>query len=79
LGKGLRGLLGKISPGAAFDEPVLVFARESVAIGEGVRVWCTIGISFEGDRRDGNDRTFGKPLFRVVVFRLAFARSSRQR
>ena len=38
-------------------------------------MWCTIGITFKGDGRHGDDRTFGKPLFQIVIFRLAFSQT----
>jgi hypothetical protein len=70
--KGLRRLLEQIVTDAAPDDPVRVFAHEFLAIGIAVPVWCSIGIAFKGDRRHGHDRTFGKPLFQNIIFRLAF-------
>src|SRR3979490_2157270 len=74
-GKSLRGFLGQIVPDAALDEPVRIFAREFLGIGTGIRVWCTIGIAFKGNGGPGNDRAFGKPLFQIVIFRLAFSQA----
>ena len=34
-----------------------------------------IGIPFKGNRGDGDDRGFGKPLFQFVVFRLALGQA----
>ena len=30
---------------------------------------CPVRITFKGDRRYGNHRTFRKPLFQIVIFR----------
>ena len=56
-------------PDAALDDPVRIFAREFPGIGTGVRVWCTIGITFKSNSGHANDRTFGKPPFQIVIFR----------
>src|SRR5215208_2661746 len=66
-GKGLRGFLRQIVPNAARDDPVRIFAREFLGIGTGVRVGCTIGISFERNGGHGDDRTFGKLVFQMVL------------
>jgi hypothetical protein len=78
LSEGLRSLLRQIVPDAALDDPVLIVAREFLGIGTGIRVWCTIGITFKGNGRHGDDRAFGKP-FQIVMSRLAFGQASRQR
>src|ERR1700680_4302325 len=52
-----------------------VLALEFLCIGTAVRVRCTIGIAFKGNGGHGDDRSFGKPLFQVVIFRLAFSQS----
>ena len=57
------------------DDPVRIFAREFLGVGTGVRVRRTIGIAFKGDGGHGDDRTFGKPLFQIVIFRLAFSQA----
>src|ERR1700681_3232796 len=75
LGEGLRGFLRQIVTDAALDDPVRVVAREFLGIGTGVRMWCTIGITFKGNGRHGDDRAFGKPLFKIVIFRLAFSQT----
>ena len=75
LGKGLRGFLRQIVTDATRDDSVRVFAREFLGIGTGTRVWCTIGITFKGNGGHGDDRTFGQPLFQIVVFRLAFSQA----
>ena len=62
-------------PDAAVDDPVRIFAREFVGIGTAVRVWCTIGVTFKGDGRYGDDRACSKPLFQIVIFRLAFSQA----
>jgi hypothetical protein len=38
-------------------------------------VRCAIGVALKGDGGHGDDWTFGKPLFEIVVFRLAFGQS----
>jgi hypothetical protein len=38
-------------------------------------VWCTIGITFKGNGGHGDDRAFGKPLFQIVIFRLALSQT----
>src|ERR671921_1915926 len=74
-GKGLRGFLRQIVPNTARDDPVPIFAREFLGIGPGVRVGCSIGITFKGNGGHGDDRTFGKPLFQIVIFRFAFSQA----
>jgi hypothetical protein len=75
LGKGLRGFLRQIVPDAVLDDPVLIFAREFLGIGTGIRVWCTISIPFKGNGGHGDDRAFGKPPFQIVIFRLAIGQA----
>src|SRR5437660_11803051 len=62
-------------PDAACDDPVRISAREFLGIGTGVWVWCTIGIAFKRNSGHGDVRTFGEPLFQIVIFRLAFSQS----
>ena len=62
-------------PDAARDDPVRISAREFLGIGTGIRVWCPIGIAFKSNRGHGDVRTFGEPLFQLVIFRLAFSQS----
>ena len=71
--KRARCFLRQIVPDSAFDGPMLIFAREFLRIGAGLRVRCTVGITFEGDRRHGDDRRFGKPIFQIVVVFLPFS------
>src|SRR6266536_1960311 len=75
LGEGLGCLLGQVVPDAALDHTMHIFSRELLGIGAAVGVWCTIGITFKGDRGHGDDRTFGKPLLQIVIVRLAFSQS----
>ena len=72
LGKLLRRFLREIVADAAFDDPVRIDAREFLGVGAGIRMWCAIGITLKGNGGHGDDRAFGKPLFQIVVFRLAF-------
>src|SRR5262249_44030425 len=74
-GKRLRSFLRQVVPDAALDDPMRVFAREFLGIGTAVRVRRAIGIAFKGDGRHGDDRTYGKPLFKVVIFPLAFGQA----
>ena len=62
----------QIVPDAARDDAVRIAAREFADIGTGLRVRCAIGIAFQGNRRHGDDRTFGEPLFQLVILWLAF-------
>ena len=65
--------------GCARCRPVMCrcsyLAGEFLGVGTGVRVGCAIGITFKGDGGHGDDREFGKPLFQLVVFRLAFGQT----
>src|SRR5713226_3829016 len=72
-GEGLRGFLRQIVPDAALDDPVRIFTREFLGIGTGVWMRRTIGITFKGNGGHGYDRTSGKPLLQIVIFRLAFS------
>jgi hypothetical protein len=56
LGKALRSFLRQIVPDAAIDGPVRVLAREFAGIGAGLRVWRAVGIAFEGNGGQSNDR-----------------------
>src|SRR5262245_233348 len=38
-----------------------------------VGVWCTVGITFEGNSGNGDDRTLGQPLVQIGIFGLAFS------
>src|SRR6202158_3543274 len=38
-------------------------------------MWCTIGITLHGNGGHGDHRTFAKPLFQIVIFRLAFSQA----
>jgi hypothetical protein len=58
-------------PNTALDGPVRIFAGELLGIGTGVCVRRTVRVTLKGDGGHGDGRTFGKPLFEVVVFRLA--------
>ena len=79
LGESLRGFLRQVVTDAAADDPVRILARKLLAVGVGVRVWRTIGITFKRDGGYGDDRAFGKPTFQVIVFCFAFSQASRQR
>src|SRR5215204_3111004 len=71
----LRGFLRQIVPYAALDGPVGVSAGEFLRVGTRVRVWCTIRVAFQCDRRDCDDRRPGEPPFQIVILRLAFSES----
>jgi hypothetical protein len=66
-------------PDSALDDPVYMFAGECFGIRTGIRVWCAIGVTFKGDGGRGDDRTLGKPLFQIVIFRLAFSQGEPSR
>src|SRR3974377_676622 len=74
-GKILWGFLRQVVPDAAGDRPVRVLPGELLGIGTRIRVRGAVGITFQGNRRHGNNRTFGKPIFQLVVFRLAFGQT----
>src|SRR5260370_15006171 len=71
--KSLRSFFRQIVPDAALDVPVLIFAREFLSVGTRVRMWGTVGITFHCYGGHGDDRTFGQPLFQIVIFRFAFS------
>ena len=73
--KRLRSFLRQIMPYAALDDPVRIFGREFVDVGAAIRVWCTIGIAFKRNCRDGDDRELGESFFQIVVVRLAFSQA----
>ena len=62
-------------PDAAFYVAVRILAGELLGIGTGIRVWRTIGITFQGNRGHGDDRTFRKPLLQFVILRFAFSQA----
>jgi hypothetical protein len=59
---------------AALDDPVRIFAREFLGVGIGIRVWCTVGVTFKGNGGHG-DTGPSQAAFRRVIFRLAFSRA----
>jgi hypothetical protein len=67
--------LSQIVPAAALDDPVRIFAREFLRVRARFRMRRSISITFEGNCGYGDDRTCGKPLFKIIVFRLAFSQS----
>src|SRR5712692_11205970 len=46
-------------------------APEFLSIRGRIRVWCAIGITFQGYGRHGDDRKLRKPSFEIVILRLA--------
>src|SRR5258708_16506728 len=75
IAKGLGRCLGQIVPDAARDYLVFIAAREFPGIGTGVRVWCPIGIAFQVNGGHGDVRTFGEPLFQIVVLWVSLSQS----
>src|SRR5207248_9023075 len=67
LGERLRGFLRQVVPDAARDGAVFVFARELCLVGGGLGVRCAVGVTFEGDRRNGDDRARGELAFEIVI------------
>ena len=63
---------GRLWPMPPVMSPVLVFARELLGVGAGLRMRRAVGIALERDGRHRDDRAFGEPLFQIVIFRLAF-------
>src|SRR5918994_1927677 len=57
-------------PDCSFAQPTMPSWAATI-----VMVGCTIGITFKGNGRHGDDRTFGKPLFQIVIFRFAFSQA----
>ena len=60
---------------ATFNDSVCIFPREFIPVGICFRVGCSIGVTFEGDRRYCDDRACGKLFFQIVIFRLTFSQS----
>jgi len=56
---------------ATADGLVRILATEFLAISGGIRVWSAVGIALQGDRRYVDHRRFGKPSFKLVIWRLA--------
>ena len=75
LGKSPRGFLWQNVPNAACDVPVLIPAGELLRIGTGIGMWGTIRITFQSDGWHRDWRECGKPLFQIVILRLAFGKS----
>jgi len=38
-------------------------------------MWCTVGITFKSNGGHCDERTCGKPLFQIVILRLAFGQA----
>src|ERR1700752_1540651 len=49
-----------------------ILAGESLRIRTGIRMRRAIGIAFQGNCRNGDDRTVSEPLLQIVITRLAF-------
>ena len=61
---------------ASVDDPVFIFPREFLAIGCWVsRVWCTIGVAFQGNGGHADVRKLSELLLEFVVLRFAFSQS----
>src|SRR5262249_20841967 len=72
LSKSLRGFLRQIMPDAAGDIAVRILAGEFRRVGAGVRMRRAVGVTFQRNRRCGDNRAGGKALFQIVEFGLAF-------
>src|SRR5215472_15866898 len=48
-----------------------VLARKFLGVRTGVRVWCAIDVTFQGDGRHGDGRSLGELLFYIIIFGLA--------
>src|SRR5919106_6027865 len=75
LGKGLRRFLRQIMSDAALDRPVRILGRKFLGIRTGVRTRRTVSIALQGNRRHGDHRKCGKPLFQIIVLRFTFSQS----
>ena len=60
---------------ATLNYSVRISAREFLGIRAGIRVWCTIGITFKGNGAHSDYRTCGKPLFQLVVLPLSCSKA----
>lgn len=60
---------------AARDGPVFISAGEFFCVGTWLGVRRTVCVAFERNGRHRDDRSLGKPLFQVVIFRLAFGQA----
>jgi hypothetical protein len=49
--------------------------REFLGLRTGIRMWCSIGITLKSNGWHGDDRAFGKPLFKIIIFRLVFSQT----
>ena len=78
-GEDLGSFLGQVMSDATGDGPVRAFAREFCCIGAGLRVGCTVGIAFTGDRGHRNDRLPASRCSRSSYCGSPAARPSRQR
>src|SRR5438874_1669889 len=72
LREGLRRLLGQVVADAAGNDPVLILAGKHLCISTGVRMRRPIGIALQRYRRHADDWRLCKPLFEIVILRLAF-------
>ena len=68
LGEGLRRLLRQVVADSTLDRSVCVLPGKFSGVRSRLRVWRTIGITFERDGGHRDDRVSGKPLFQVVIF-----------
>src|SRR6266498_4047542 len=69
----LRRFLRQIVPDAARHGPMRILAREFLGISAAVDMWRAVGIAFQSNGGDSDDRGFGQSLFQIVVPRLALS------
>ena len=67
--------MGQIVPDAPRDDAVRIATHEFPGIGTGLGMWGPIGIAFQRNRRHGDGRSLGEPLFQLVIVRLTFSQS----
>src|SRR5262249_49473640 len=75
LGKGSWSLLRQIVSDAALDDPVRILVRKFRRVGARVGMRSSVGVTFQRNRRHGDDRAYGESLFQIVVSCLAVCES----
>jgi len=69
LGEGLRRFLRQVVADSTLDRSVCVLPGKFPGVRSRLRVWLTIGITFERDGGHGDARSRGPALFELIVLR----------